>query len=343
MVAIRWWSIYGGIVLVIMAFIALFGVCIVFIISLINRLIRWQEGVNRQLVQAAETAESANRAKSQFLSQMSHEIRTPMNAILGLDSIALRDPDLSARTREELEKIGGSARHLLALINDILDMSRIESGRMEVKAKDFSLREFLDQINIIVGGQCEDKGLHYECRVVGAPDDYYIGDDLKLKQVLINILGNSVKFTERPGSVLLSVEERERHDGQCQMRFTISDTGIGMDKAFLDKLFDAFTQEDATTTNKYGGSGLGMAITKRMVDMMGGEIQVDSEKGVGTTFVVTIPLRQSEAGAQAGPAEAEAPAEAVSIAGLRVLIAEDQEMNAEVLADLLEMEGVDSE
>ena len=123
MVAIRWWSIYGSVVLVMITFILLFGVCIAFIVSLINRLIRWQEGVNRQLVQAAEMAENANRAKSQFLSQMSHEIRTPMNAILGLDSIALRDPDLSPRTRDELEKIGASAKHLLALINVILDMS----------------------------------------------------------------------------------------------------------------------------------------------------------------------------------------------------------------------------
>lgn len=342
-VAIRWWSIYGSVVLVMILFLLLFGVCIVLIISLINRLIRWQEEVNRQLVQAADLAESANRAKSQFLSQMSHEIRTPMNAILGLNSIALRDPDLSPRTRDELEKIGSSAKHLLALINDILDMSRIESGRMELKEKDFSLRDFLGQINVIINGQCEDKGLQYECRVIGTPDEHFIGDDLKLKQVLINILGNSVKFTERPGSVLFSVEEPDRHDGHCQMRFTISDTGIGMDKAFIDKLFDAFSQEDATATNKYGGSGLGMSITKRMVDMMGGEIQVESEKGIGSTFTVTIPLKQSLAEDIPEKKTEEKPAESVSVSGLHVLIAEDQEMNAEVLSDLLEMEEMTSE
>ena len=343
MVAIRWWSIYGNVVLVMIAFIVLFGICIVFIVSLINRLIRWQEGVNRQLVQAAEAAESANRAKSQFLSQMSHELRTPMNAILGLDSIALRDTELSPRTRDELEKIGASSRHLLALINDILDMSRIESGRMDLNEKDFSLREFLEQINVIINGQCEDKGLQYTCRVIGSPDERFRGDDLKLKQVLINILGNSVKFTECPGSVYLSVEELERRGERCAMRFTISDTGIGMEKAFIDKLFDAFSQEDATTTNKYGGSGLGMAITKRMVDMMGGDILVESKKGVGSTFTVTIPLGLSQMEAAPEKEPEEKPMERVSVAGLHLLIAEDQEMNAEVLSDLLEMEDMSSE
>ena len=340
LVALRWWSTYGGVLLAMLAFAVLFGVCILFIVSLINRLIRWQEGVNRQLVQAAQVADSANRAKSQFLSQMSHEIRTPMNAIIGLDSIALRDPDLPPYVREEFEKIGASAQHLLALINDILDMSRIEAGRLELNEKDFSLREFLEQINVIVGGQCADKGLRYECQVVGTPREYYISDDLKLKQILINILGNSVKFTHRPGSVFFSAEEAERHEGGCRMRFTITDTGIGMEREYLKKLYDAFSQEDGTTTDKYGGSGLGMAITKRLVDMMGGEILVESEKGVGTTFTVTIPLKDSQM--EAEPVQ-EAAAEPVSLAGRHVLIAEDQAINAEILIDLLDMEEITSE
>ncbi|MBR3019480.1 MAG: response regulator [Clostridia bacterium] len=341
-VAIRWWNIFGSILLMMLSIFALFAVCIVLIVFLINRLIRWQEGVNRQLVQAAEDAESANRAKSRFLSQMSHEIRTPMNAIIGLDSIALRDPDISPRTRDELEKIGASARHLLALINDILDMSRIESGRMELKEKEFSLREFLEQINIIINGQCEDKRLKYTCSVIGTPDERFVGDDLKLKQVLINILGNSVKFTDSPGSVSFSVEELDRQDRRCKMRFTITDTGIGMDKAFLSKLFEAFSQENDTSTNKYGGSGLGMAITKRMVDMMGGEILVESEKGVGSNFTVTVPLRLSLT-EEKPELSAEEPAELTPVGGLHVLIAEDQEINAEVLSDLLEMEEMTSE
>jgi len=239
-------------------------------------------------------AEESSRAKTSFLSNMSHEIRTPMNAIIGLDNIALRNPNLQPQTREQLEKIGASAKHLLGLINDILDMSRIESGRMVLKNEEFSFREFIDQINIIINGQCQDKGLHYECNIVGQLADFYYGDDMKLKQVLINILGNSVKFTEEPGSVFFTVEEIAREGEEHTLRFTMRDTGIGMDKEYLPKIFEAFSQEDATTTNRYGGSGLGMAITKNFVEMMHGTIQVDSEKGVGSVFTVTVKLRASQ-------------------------------------------------
>ena len=172
-------------------------------------------------------AEESSRAKTSFLSNMSHEIRTPMNAIIGLDNIALRDPDLPPRTREQLEKIGASANHLLGLINDILDMSRIESGRMVLKNEEFSFREFLDQIYIIINGQCQDKGLHYDCKIAGNVNDYYFGDDMKLKQVMINILGNSVKFTETPGSVTLTAEQTAQKDGICTLRFVMKDTDIG--------------------------------------------------------------------------------------------------------------------
>ena len=247
----------------------------------------------RQMEVEKVLAEESSRAKTSFLSNMSHEIRTPMNAIIGLDNIALRDPDISPRTREHLEKIGASAQHLLGLINDILDMSRIESGRMVLKDEEFSFREFLDQINIIINGQCVDKGLHYECNIVGHVNDYYCGDDMKLKQVLINILGNSVKFTNAPGNVTLTVEQMAHFEGMCTMRFVMQDTGVGMDAEFIPKLFEAFSQEDATTTNRYGGSGLGMAITKNFVEMMNGEIDVQSTKGVGSTFTVTVTLKSS--------------------------------------------------
>ena len=302
---------------------------------------------NKELAEALRSAEEANKAKTAFLSNMSHEIRTPMNAILGIDSIALRDPDISPRTREELEKIGASAKHLLALINDILDMSRIESGRMELKEKPFALKELLEQINVIVGGQCDDKGLTYEWKVLGMHREHFSGDDLKLKQVLINILGNAVKYTEPGGNVYFTIEQTGCDEDNCSLRFVIKDTGIGMDQAFLSRLFEAFSQEDDTNTNRYGGTGLGMAITKRMIDMMGGEILVESEKGVGSTFTVTIPLKpvvvEEEAAVQA-EAEAEEPVtEAAPVAGLHVLIAEDQEMNAELLADLLDMEEITSE
>ncbi len=220
LVANRWWNIYGSVVIVTVVFLLLFGACLVFIVTLINRLIRWQREVNRRLVASAEEAQSANRAKSRFLSQMSHEIRTPMNAIIGLDGIALRDESISPHTREHLEKIGASARHLLVLINDILDMSRIESGRMTLREEPFSFGEFLEQINIIVGGQCEDKGLRFVCNRVEPLDESFVGDDLKLKQVLINILGNSVKFTDPPGVITFTVEQTAAADESAVLRFT---------------------------------------------------------------------------------------------------------------------------
>jgi signal transduction histidine kinase/L-asparagine transporter-like permease len=289
-------------------------------------------------------AEDASRAKTSFLSNMSHEIRTPMNAIIGLDSLALRNPDLQPETRDQLEKIGVSAKHLLGLINDILDMSRIESGRMTLKSDEFSFREFLDQINIIINGQCEDKGLQYESTIIGNVRDYYIGDDLKLKQVLINILGNAVKFTNAPGQVTLSVEETEETEVTRTLRFRIQDTGIGMDPEFIPKIFDSFTQEDETATNRYGGNGLGMAITKNYVDMMNGDILVESEKGVGSVFTVTVPLgRTDRINTKIPAAETAETGKENVLAGRRILIAEDVEQNAEILEDLLEMEEAETE
>ena len=278
-------------------------------------------------------AEESSRAKTSFLSNMSHEIRTPMNAIIGLDNIALRDPDLTPRTREHLEKIGSSAKHLLGLINDILDMSRIESGRMVLKTEEFSFREFLDQVNIMINGQCQDKGLTYECRIIGQVGDYYVGDDLKLKQVLINILGNSVKFTHSPGEVTLSVEEISRSEGSCVMRFTMADTGIGMDEAYIPKIFEAFSQEDATATNRYGGSGLGMSITRNFVEMMGGGIEVKSKKGAGSTFLVTVTLGTSDRQAWTG--------ETITLPqGLRALVADDDEIVLEYARMVLASTGI---
>ena len=281
-------------------------------------------------------AEEASRAKTSFLSNMSHEIRTPMNAIIGLDNIALRNPNLQPQTREQLEKIGASAKHLLGLINDILDMSRIESGRMVLKNEEFSFREFLDQINIIINGQCQDKGLHYECQIVGRVGDYYFGDDMKLKQVLINILGNSVKFTDAPGDVTLTVEQLAREADACTMRFVMRDTGIGMDKAFIPKLFEAFSQEDATSTNRYGGSGLGMAITKNFVEMMNGDIHVDSEKGVGSVFTVTVTLGASDRQAQA--------AQGIDLPeNLRALVVDDDEIACEHGRIVLQSIGIEAD
>ena len=246
------------------------------------------------LSDALAAAEEASRAKTSFLSNMSHEIRTPMNAIIGLDSIALNDPDTPPRTREYLEKIGASAEHLLELINDILDMSRIESGRLTLKNEEFSFQKLLEAINTMFSGQCQDKGLEYRCSINSEVDDYYIGDGMKLRQVLINILGNAVKFTPAGGRVEMQVERAAQFDGKTSLRFTISDTGIGMSEEYLPRLFDTFSQEDSSTTSKYVSTGLGMAITKSIVELMNGHIEVENEKGVGTTFTVTVTLTDSD-------------------------------------------------
>ena len=259
--------------------------------DMLEKLAQQQESLQAAL----EEANQANKAKTAFLSNMSHEIRTPMNAIIGLNSIALEDPTISAQTRVYLEKIGISAHHLLGIINDILDMSRIESGRMTIKSEEFSFAKMLEQVNTIIGGQCNDKGLHYDCRTVGRIDDYYIGDDMKLRQLLINTLGNAVKFTPEGGIVTFVIEEVARLGNKSTLRFVIKDTGIGMSREFLPHIFDAFSQEDSSSSaTGFGSTGLGMPITKSIVELMNGNIEVESEKGAGTTFTVTVTLMQAD-------------------------------------------------
>ncbi len=248
---------------------------------------------NQTLIDALKVAEEANKAKTVFLSNMSHEIRTPMNAIIGLDSLALHEENISPKLRDYLEKIGSSAEHLLSLINEILDMSRIESGRLTIRNEEFSFSKLLEQVNTIFNGQCEEKGLKYSCNVGKQLDSYYIGDGIKIRQILINILGNAVKFTPKGGNISFSIEKTAKFDKNSTLTFKISDTGIGMSKEYLPKLFEPFSQENSGTTNKYGSSGLGLAITKGIVDMMNGKIEVESEKGKGTTFTITLTLLNS--------------------------------------------------
>ena len=306
---------------------------------------------NEALAEALTVAEDASRAKTAFLSNMSHEIRTPMNAIIGLDTLALHDAGLSEQTRDYLEKIGASARHLLGLINDILDMSRIESGRVILHKEEFSLGAVLEEINTMVMSQCSDKGLHYECRVLSEMDDWYVGDATKLKEVLINILSNAIKFTEAPGSVTMTVRRTAQFEDQSTLCFRVQDTGIGMVQDFLPKIFDPFSQEDGSTKNKYGSTGLGMAITKNIVEMMNGTISVESEKGVGTAFTVFVTLKNSEheeAAPAAAPGQETASAsggdeQRPTLAGRRILLAEDIEINAEIMMDVLSMEEIEAD
>ena len=279
---------------------------------------------SQALSDALKAAEEANKAKTVFLSNMSHEIRTPMNAIIGLDSLALHEPDISEKTRGYLQKIGSSAEHLLSLINDILDMSRIESGRMSIRSEEFSFSKILEQVNTLFSSQCGEKKINYDCKIKGQIDDFYIGDSMKIRQVLINILSNAVKFTNEGGNVNLTVEKTASFDKKSTLRFEISDTGIGMSEEFIPKIFEAFSQEDSKAANKYGSSGLGMAITKNIVEMMNGKIAVKSEKGKGTTFTVSITLQDSERKIAGDYGEIEIRPSEIS-----VLVIDDDEVAAE--------------
>ena len=294
------------------------------------------EEQSRALSDALNVAEKASKAKTAFLSNMSHEIRTPMNAIIALDNIAINDPETPEKTREYLEKIGGSAEHLLNLINDILDMSRIESGKLTLKNEAFSFQKLLEGINTMFSSQCADKDIDYQCHINGHVDDHYIGDSMKLKQVLINILGNAVKFTPEGGSVSLNVEKKASFDGKTTLQFAITDTGIGMSKDFLPHIFDAFAQEDLSTTSKYGSTGLGLAITKNIVEMMNGTIDVESEKGKGTTFTVAVTLMDDTRKAY-GETENFDPQE------MSVLIIDDDPVACEHAKLVLEKVGISAE
>ena len=286
---------------------------------------------------ALKSAEQANKAKTAFLSNMSHEIRTPMNAIIGLDNIALNDPETPEKTKEYLAKIGTSAEHLLNLINDILDMSRIESGRMILKNEEFSFSKMLESINTMFSGQCLDKRQNYSCNIKGQVDDYYIGDNMKLRQILINILGNAVKFTPEGGNISLDIQRTARFDNKSTLQFTITDNGIGMSEDFLPHIFDTFAQEDATATNKYGSSGLGLAITKNIIEMMNGTIDVQSKKGEGTTFTVSVTLTDS------GHKETVEEELSIHPGEMSVLIIDDDPVACEHAKLILEQAGVSAE
>lgn len=287
---------------------------------------------NELLSRALEAAEQANRAKTIFLSNMSHEIRTPMNAIIGLDNIALNDKEISDKTRDYLQKIGASAEHLLNLINDILEMSRIESGKMTLKNECFSFRKLIEQINALFSGQCQEKKIEYHCKIKDIEEDY-IGDSIKLKQVLINILGNAIKFTNSGGKVSLFIEKKAELEDKQTLEFRISDTGIGISKEFLPHVFDSFTQEDQNAKTKYGSTGLGMAITKSIVELMNGNIAVESKKNVGTTFTVTLTLTKFTG------KRTNAISRKVN-KNLQILIIDDDEVALEHAKIILEKEGI---
>ena len=317
------------------------GSVFVFIIFDVLQRITSSVQENERLEAQLRASEESNRVKSSFLSNMSHEMRTPLNAIMGLDALALQNPSLPEETREQLKKVGLSAKHLLEMINNILDMNSIEAGSLVLKEEEFSLGEMLELANIITRNRCEEKGLTYESRFSDSLDDYYIGDETMLKHALLNILGNAVKFTPAPGTVTFSVEQDETVGPHRTLRFIIRDTGIGIDEKLMPTLFTPFTKGDASNTNRYGGSGLGLALSKRVAELMGGGVAVDSTPGEGSTFTITVRLGASERKKEAEQSVSDGAG--TELAGLHMLIVEDIDLNAEIVADLLDLEGISSD
>ena len=299
-----------------------------------------QEQKHRQaLEEALKAAEAANNAKTKFLNNMSHDIRTPMNAIIGFTDIALRQQP-KAEVRSCLEKIKQSASYLMSLINDVLDISRIESGKIEYKPVPVSITEVIDTVVAVTHGFMENRNIELVIDRNCPQNPYVMADALRIRDVLINILSNAVKFTKDGGKITFTTFTKpgkdERHFFGC---YRIADTGVGMSEEFLQhKLFDEFTQECVDARTNYKGTGLGMAITKRYVELMGGTITVESKQGVGTTFTVELPLAWTDA-VSASPKDGEQP-KAVSLKGVPVLLAEDNDLNAEITTMLLEKEGM---
>jgi signal transduction histidine kinase/CheY-like chemotaxis protein len=287
---------------------------------------------------AKQRSTRESRAKSEFLSKMSHEIRTPMNAILGMTEIALSEEDISTNQAGYLKKIKYSAKYLLTLINDILDMSRIESGKSYIEMTDINLDDVLLGLQSIIGTQCEAKGLFY---IVSDRVKLrrFVTDILKLNQILLNLLGNAVKFTPPGGRITLDVSLSEPDkDDTAVMTFIVSDTGIGIRKDRLQKIFEPFEQEDISTVRQYGGTGLGLPISRNYVNLLGGDMNVESEQEAGTTFTFTIPVKVQTAGTDSRTDQTDRD---ISFDGRHILIAEDDELNMEIAQTLLTKSGFD--
>ncbi len=307
-----------------------------------------EQQMNQNLQEALTAARSANKAKSNFLSNMSHDIRTPMNAIVGFSVLLEKDADNPEKVRDYTRKITASSQHLLSLINDVLDMSKIESGKTSLNVDRFSLPELLDELNIILLPQAKAKNQTFEIHVEGAPPKQLLGDRLRLNQILINLLSNAIKYTPDGGRIEFMVGEIPQSGQQyVKLRFTVRDNGIGMSEEFQEQIFTPFSREISSVTNKIQGTGLGMAITKNLVDLMGGIIQVQSQPGKGSTFTVELsfmPAGQEETETddqeQAEPDEVSAQS---VMEGCLFLVAEDNEMNAEILTEMLDMEGAGCE
>lgn len=291
------------------------------------------EEKNGQLAVAVSQANNANQAKSQFLARMSHEIRTPMNAIVGLTQLARKRADEPEQVEDYLDKIETSSTMLLNIINDVLDMSAIESNKLKIAQSSFVLDEILDSVETVYGAQCRQKGIAFvmEKKISNGA---LVGDALRLNQILLNLVSNAYKFTPEGGRITVSVWEMPGHAEREYYKFVVSDTGEGMSEEMQERLFTPFEQEEADTARRHGGSGLGLSIAKNLVELMGGSISCQSKKGEGTIFTVSLPFMSAEEEKEHAP-EGSAKEETFDFGGRRILLVEDTGMNAEIMTDLL--------
>ena len=308
-----------------------------FVIIFVLLLLVYSLSVSRkkqmEALKEAQDANAANIAKTTFLNHMSHDIRTPMNAIVGFTDIAMkRKPD--KEVEDYLKKIRQSSEYLMTLINDVLDISRIESGKLEYKPVPADLRNMTDTVLSIARGYIENRDLNFYVSREELKTPYVMADELRIREVLLNIISNAVKFTKDGGTISFAAENAPGNDGHhIIVRYRISDTGIGMSEEFQTRIFDEFSQENGGARTSYKGTGLGMAIAKQYVDLMGGKIEVSSRQGVGSTFTVEIPLLIAE---QVLTEEKEKLRKDMDLHSLHVLLAEDNDLNAEIAIALLE-------
>lgn len=318
-----------------------------------NEKLKLQE-LNQSLEQAKQVAEdalhiaeNANKSKSTFLSNISHDIRTPMNAIVGFSTLLSKEADNPERAREYTEKIIASSRHMQELFNDVLDMSRIESGKTTLILSEESIADIVDEINVIMLPQMKAKGHTFNIDLHHIVHDKIIVDKVRLNQICINLLSNAVKYTQDYGKIRFEITERHFSGRSAHYEIVVSDNGYGISEEYIEHIFDSFSREEDSRTSKIQGSGLGMAITKHLVDLMGGSIRVESQKGVGSTFSVDISFKVSQSQEKPGYCEEDSHEEVCGkesvFDGMHILVAEDNELNAEILTALLEMSGASCE
>ncbi len=300
---------------------------------------------NHQLAEALRAAQAASNSKTMFLSNMSHDIRTPMNAILGFAALLEKDAEKPFKVREYTKKIMASGQHLLSLINDILDVSKIESGKVVLTIGEFTIGDLVTSVDTIIRPMANEKEQNLHTSVTGIKHEYLEGDETRLNQVLINLLSNAVKYTPKGGNIWFRIIGLEQHSSQFEhIRIEVEDNGYGMTEEYLKTIFEAFTRAENSTTNKVQGTGLGMAITKNIVELMGGTITVSSQVDKGSLFRVELELRiLDEQDEKKKEDEAAEDMEEISLEGLHLLAAEDNEINAEILSELLNIEGVSCE